>query len=150
METIKQKSNNDCLAAVTAMILKITYEEALDILKKQNKEGPPFNDIDLILVALKKEIYIGILGIDYKGMKFSIPNASIGKIGFEQEFWKNEYYIGVKSLNFPDKTHAIYFDGEILHDPSSNKRFKDLGAYEVQAFYPISRERLINKKGDIK
>jgi hypothetical protein len=45
----------------------------------------------------------------------------------EEAFWREGYWIAsVKSLNFPDVTHAIIMNGqEIYFDPSPNKKYQE-------------------------
>lgn len=140
MKTIEQKGGDDCTVAVLAMILKFSYDKAWCLLMKERPEGPPFSDWDIMKVCLDHRVVIGGYGATIKNGTLPDKNRDVGKIelGYSVELYGNEFYIVCDSGRFTDKQHAMYWDGEKLHDPSILGR-ENLSQFEGVILMPVYR-----------
>ena len=110
MKLINQRTNTDCVIASTAMMLKISYEESVELHRKHIahppkvlKVGLGWHDTKLVLEAVDK-----------------IP------IRLHQFYQYASGLVTVPSLNTSYSTHSIYWNGkeEKCYDPQEGREGK--------------------------
>lgn len=141
IKTIKQSRNNSCLAAVLAMMVNESEEYVLDWFKFQNT---PLNDEDAFIFLAHHGIYLSLYCL------LNEPQSICKTETLEIDISLNDrkMYLVVESENYPGKHHAVFWDGNCVHDPSPNSQDKrSIEEYKIIGFYPImtTKEREILK-----
>ena len=129
---IKQEEKSDCCAAVAAMLTNSTLAE----FKKDYGPTPELGywNTNLFDYAEKYGIYIDewYEKKHYRGRLRKCQKA----------------YVSVVSERYPDKIHAIYWDGSKIYDPSpSVKDGRDIKTYDVIRVVYFSKKGLPRKHG---
>lgn len=128
---IKQEELSDCCAAVAAMLTGTTITEF------KEKFGPPpslgYWNTQLFDYAEKYNLFISDW---YEGKHFR------GKLRRGQKA-----YITVVSERYPDKSHAIFWDGFKIYDPHpSVKDGRDIKTYKVMRVVYFTNQGSPRKK----
>lgn len=111
----KQRTNKDCAICTLAMFLGVPYEEVK--ITTEQMESILFGGMereveDAILLAHGYEV-----GKHYTRMHAAPWWATTGFV--KNMLWGRRAIISVMSKNYRDATHAVYWDGEALYDPST-------------------------------
>jgi hypothetical protein len=129
---IKQRYEQDCFLCCIAMALDLDYDEALakwgaelvDHVAAHGLVGRKNIDRAFSALGLQRDLdYVTIL------MEFPGPEpwerAEIRKL-----LWGRRACIQVRSKNYENRFHVVYWDGERLIDPSNLKTYSDMGEVE--------------------
>lgn len=132
-ENLKQEiGSKNCVAVVAAMAFSSTVLE-FEQFAKRSEEGS-FKDSDLIKFGISKGYYVGA------GFDFPFANGVNNKIVAVHDINNSPAYLIVESESNPDKTHALYWDGQKIFDP--NPLVNDgrpIKEYNVLGWYPIHK-----------
>lgn len=108
--TIKQRTKCDCMVASLAMLLKCSYEEAVQYF-------PP--------LAVNKTGYWQHYLLPYLFQNDIYTNAFVGdQISLVD--WSKPSMVEVPSINGWEGGHIIYWDGQKVHDPSNGECYTEL------------------------
>ena len=129
MKTIKQEpGSKDCLACVAAMATDTTVEQYKEYCKS---EDLPFDsDITFIRYIWDNGYMVGTFAPE--GKPFSMSQLECVNI------ISGPAYIAVEStsewVRKQGASHAVYWDGETLHDPKPDIEKPNLSSYKVLSF----------------
>lgn len=121
---IKQITGSDCFLACIAMakgakhVLDVWSKEDIDKVVASQGVGDP--DPWLEQAGFKK-------GVDYK--QHYAHHGTDDAI--KALLWKRRAIISVRSLNIDGGTHAVYWDGEALFDPSTLRTYLHLSSLSI-------------------
>ena len=129
---MKQKPNSkNCTSIVAAMITGcaiIDFEEFIG-------GAPPYSDFDLQRFLLENHIMMGIGAEPPDG---KIDNADT-EITFKMIPHENRAYFVAESENYPDGTHALYWNGKKVCDPNPTvKDGRPLSDYKIISWFPLN------------
>lgn len=132
MKTIKQDDEHSCVACVVAMITQTSVEEFRKFI---NYNNPPYTDRDAARYLLWHGYAMGI-GFDNGNKEVLEPEDTI-QITFDLKDY--EAYVVVTSMRFPGEYHAVYWDGERIHDPNPDIKGAGLplNEYVVHSWFPV-------------
>ncbi len=126
----KQKFYNSCMACVLGMIINKSEEYVLNWFKYY---GPPFNNQDAFIFLAHHGIFFGIAFEEIHFQEDDIHGIMSIK--------ERPLLITVKSENYEDKTHAIYWDGFQIKDPCPTTKKTKIKEYEIKEIYPLLRTK---------
>lgn len=138
MQLIEQRTDHDCLICCFAMAIGWSYDDVL------SKLAPLNVDVRIEGVKFDHE-FMRRLGLDLTYSNgFPIGNA-VNRVkmwetsaeAFTFQAWGRRAILGVPSLNFMGRSHAIYWHYDTLFDPSTKLKytaFDQLKATEVVFF----------------
>lgn len=134
-KTIKQPCGSKvCGAAVTAMAIGCSLEEAQAQMTPSYHEGDPYYKTREVLKVL------GSHGI-FTGMIFSVADGHLwhnADIKFDFKFNEIIAIVVVKSNTYEGKSHFVFWDGSCVRDPSLAVGFcTSIEEYEVEEIYPL-------------
>lgn len=150
---VKQSLYNSCVPATLAMAIDEDEQYVLDWFKSGGLE-PPFHFEDEVLFLAHHGIYMGF--------QIKVTKPEVGSIEAFQTIdvsmpiLGRAMYVIVKSKKRPGGHHAIFWDGQRVHDPDAPENFA-LEEYAVIDMYPLMvseqrqadlRERYKNMKGE--
>jgi len=132
METIKQDDRVSCVACVAAMATGTTVEEFRKFI---GDKDPPYSDSDCYKFMLTHGYAVGI-GFENEDHATIWP---FDKLVIEFEAKKFPAYLVVESMRFKGADHAIYWDGEKVHDPNPDLKENGLPLqfYRIKSWFPI-------------
>lgn len=130
---IKQRNLKDCGICSIAMFLGKSYAEIDRDVRSYHKmrHGKAFDGIcdEIERAVLWKHGATFKTHTDFDLVKtkkgFVWQSKNLAKF-----IGKKKALISVPSINFPNKGHLIYWDGEKLHDPSNLKRYTPAKAFK--------------------
>jgi hypothetical protein len=140
-QMIEQRRPTDCGVCCLAMALGVpweTIEEAIpeDIVDIVREKGMVDEYIHSILSSLG---YIN--DIDYTKRVWSLNWSTMGFA--RNMLWGRRCMIQVRSINYQDGYHLIYWDGKELLDPSVGNKYTDFNSLEIMSMW------LFNEMGDV-
>ena len=133
IQTIKMVEANDCVACVAAMATGTTLEEFKG--EATRSENGMYHTKEFMLYLLKRGFCAGVPFRFAKAIKFK-DNPGNFDI-YSKLNIKSPALLGVWSKD-QKGFHALYWDGEKIHDPDpavSDKGFED---YEILMWYTIN------------
>jgi hypothetical protein len=126
MITIKQRYEQDCFLCCIAMAAGLSYDDAIE------KWGGDFVEwVGQVGLHGQKNIDRAFDAIpfarnwDYRVVYPVIPGngQEWPQDNWRQWIWGRRACIQVKSKNYENRHHIVYWDGDNLHDPSPKKTF---------------------------
>lgn len=144
MKTIRQtQGSKDCLACVAAMATNTTPDEFVSYCKSHGYDR--YSDAAMCHYLVDNGLLLGAC--------FSEDNV-FGTVNLEQAFLCDVStglaYIAVESCNGDVRnqgaSHAIYWDGEKIHDPAFEKPLP-MKEYKVLTILPITKIEISGGKG---
>ena len=140
---INQTKNNTCVACVLAMMVNESEQYVLDWF---GDTGIPHTDEDAFIFLAHHGIYLTALAdftqVSKDGKGVRVDSDQSFQVNFSLHTHKA--YIVVDSPNREDITHAIFWDGEKVLDPSCDKP-QEIEGYKVQHIYPMltTKQRMV-------
>lgn len=113
---IVQKSGNDCVLAALAMAAgKKSWEEA-------------WTEVDLQEVIKTKGVgdidpWMHRLGYEHRKDYITVYVHGDSMEMVQKFLWKRRALLSVHSLNIKGGNHMVYWDGDIIHDPSPERTY---------------------------
>lgn len=113
---IVQKSGNDCVLAALAMAAgKKSWEEA-------------WTEVDLQEVIKSKGVgdidpWMQRLGYEHRKDYITVYVHGDSMEMVQRFLWKRRALLSVHSLNIKGGNHMVYWDGDIIHDPSPERTY---------------------------
>lgn len=131
---IKQITGSDCFLACIAMAKGANH--IMDVWS--------FDDIKSVVATkgvgdetpwMEK---VGLMkGADYKRVScHGLTDYNMDML--KAMLWKRRAILSVKSLNIDGGSHAVYWDGEILHDPSTMRTYQWLSSLTISQVLLLS------------
>ena len=132
---MKQKFGSvNCYAVAAAMALNVSVEE---VEKELLPDVAPYSDRDIYRLMLNNGYCCGFI-VEYPDGNHELTNSS--EIGFIYPINKMEAFIIVKSETYAGHTHALYWDGNSIHDPNPKTADgRSLNSYNVLNIIPIHK-----------
>lgn len=124
LETIKQRDRFDCMVCCVAMAIGRPYEDVLEAGLDTGAYDPEIGTggIDVLLAHLG--FTARTLNKHTEGDYSLRHKPAALDAGYWREFaWGRRAIFCVPSRNHAVGSHAIYWDGERLHDPSNGKTY---------------------------
>lgn len=126
------KGSKNCVAIVACIATGSTVDEFESICGKHPDGGYSDQDINKFLVH--KGYF---MGVGFSELKGKITDKTT-HISLEINIKDFPAYVVVKSKTYKEKTHAIFWDGEKIFDPSPViKNGMPLESYEIFSWFPI-------------
>lgn len=123
METIKQRAEKDCFLCCLAMAIGVTYEEM------QRRLGTKFVEhVCKSGLVGRRDIErafggMGLIDQLHYRVLFILPEyASTGFI--RNILWGRRACFQVRSKNYAGEHHIVFWNGEMLHDPSNKLTYE--------------------------
>jgi hypothetical protein len=119
---IEQRTDSDCVFVCVAMAFGLSYEQlqekcgAAFMLLMEGKGCDDRMQRALLTAAGKKE------GDDYVIRHFGLNWCSLGFA--KNMLWGRRAIVTVRSKNFDDSQHVVYWDGKAMFDPSKKQRWE--------------------------
>lgn len=129
---IKQPEGSPlCAAAVAAMICGTSIE---DFQKLWKHEGP-YSDTEVVIYCWRHGWQMGGVGFDIpKSLKIVDDHV----LSCRWSFQGSPAYVGVKSRNYPNTSHAVLWDGQFVLDPDPKTPEKTcIEDYDVEQVFPL-------------
>jgi hypothetical protein len=127
-ELVKQRTNTDCVICCLSMATGISYDSILQAI------GPVYQKIVLREGVKEQHDHFILEALGYKMNEEYVRRTYSphwGTLGFVKNcLWRRRAIINCLSMNQKDMTHAVYWDGEQLLDPSNKKTYKTLEEVE--------------------
>ena len=130
MTELKQKyGSKNCVAVVAAMAFNVPVEE-FEQFADATPEGR-YRESEFIGFALSKGFFVGVV--------FMQPDFTAGnkKLNIQMDVTDTPAFLTVLSEYEANEYHAVYWDGQKIHDPDPRAINNKLENYQVEAWYPI-------------
>lgn len=128
---VKQTGDSDCVAAVAAMA---TGTSMMEFKKFAGDVFGPYETVELLKYLLNHDYIGGFLMFDNAGK----IEENVHDFAVSIPVKGHPAIITVKSERFPDKQHAVYWDGHRVWDPNQEVKTKrSLSSYEITEWMPI-------------
>lgn len=118
---IEQRAKNDCYFCCLAMAMEITYEELAarvgEDLVKRIQENGTYGDT---LESLYERSGL-VRDRDYTTRYLNLHDASLKFT--KNMLWGRKALLQVRSKNYENGAHVVYWDGHALHDPSTLRKW---------------------------
>ena len=96
---------------------------------------PPYSDFDLQRFLLENHIMMGI-GFEPLDKKMDSPHT---EMTFKMTPHENPAYFVAESKNYPNGTHALYWNGKEVCDPNPTvKDGRPLSDYKIISWFPLN------------
>lgn len=129
---VQQETDYDCGAAVTAMAIGCTLQEAKDQLTGTLIDKNIYYRVHQIAEVLAKhEIVLGLHLVPW-GV---VTKETKATIEFTLDLWP--CILAVKSKKFKGKGHFVFWTGEVVFDPQEKEPTK-LEDYEIEDIHPLT------------
>lgn len=139
--TIKQPAGSGmCAVCVAAMATNTTVEDVYAFLNDGRQVGDPILDQELAMYLLK---HGWLMGYVWQLSNEDAPGIQIGgepRLDITREGALNDRaYVVVKSRNYSDCNHAVYWDGGNIRDPDPGMPDTTLiSDYKVVQIWPLT------------
>lgn len=146
IKTIKQADDWSCAACVAAMITGETLQDVIDFVGhdgSRQDEAEKHPDKRVGFKTYEVDQYLMSRGYSYsQAFQLSDPDQVGNDSVMGEISLSGPLYFVVKSARLEGCTHAIYWDGENIHDPSPNApENPKLSDYEIKEFMMIYKYR---------
>jgi len=130
---MKQSDKVSCVAVVLAMIVGETEQYVRDWLGF----SPPYTDLDAALFLVHHGVILGTFIVFEDTKNHGMRPDRDYEVAFPIK--DRPAYVLVKSERFPDLLHALFWDGEVVHDPNPESADgRPLSEYEIHHWYPLT------------
>jgi len=135
MKTLKQKSgSSNCVAVVIAMMTDTSVVKVEDLTHSLGFKAP-YNDFQFIRIVFDLGFTVGY-GLEVTDSSKADWDAYAQAI--EVPVWNQLAYVVVKSEVVEGQTHAVFWDGQSVRDPSPQAADeRKLSEYDIEKFVPV-------------
>lgn len=130
MTELKQKyGSKNCVAVVAAMAFDCPVEEFEKFAEPTPEER--YRETEFVRFALTKGFFVGVV--------FMQPDFTNGSRTMQTTMNASDApaFVTVLSEYEANQYHAVYWDGQKIHDPDPRAINNKLENYQVEAWYPI-------------
>ncbi len=133
VEPLKQPNDSTCVHTTLAMIAGCSVEDVIAYFG--HSDALHFTDMYRFLAD--KGMYIAFYAAPSDGEKYT--RVSIHeRLQLSHRIKGNPAVVTVLSERFEGKLHQVFFDGEVVHDPSpAVDGPRDIGTYKIVEFWPL-------------